>query len=319
MGWLYARIGQTCKEGLHVQVNLPSEEESHAQVDLFSTKEPYAQVDLSSVKGVNGLVGLRTLLDGTQLELRAMVRTTFIYRYSRASGNNGHAEFFKELYTNILQKYPLPKMDVPLDVLQSINNIFGENYVHPNKIKHNLANLGLTLSVDDALVLVEALFEALKSSNLLANFQTIVEEALSEPQGNQGENSNDQATMTKDPVKLPNHRANTYTSLRDEIAGNDADKLRYYLSSLLVFDIIPHIIGQMFEKGQDKDALKFAEQINGTAGLKWVVKQFPDYVPDYFEFIVQYAIKRQLPEREDLIEKAHPDKANKGVDIRLIL
>ncbi|KAJ1980300.1 hypothetical protein H4R34_002502 [Dimargaris verticillata] len=262
MGWLYARIGQTCKEGLHVQVNLPSEEEPNAEADLSKVKEPYARVKLSSVKEANALVGLRTLLNGAQLEFHAMVRIYFKYLFLLADPYDDENEYFALKHPNIFQKFQLRNLDATLDQLLVANLRFLKTYVHPNKVKHSLANLGLEADVDFILDVVVALFEALKSPHSLGNFQAIVGQVLLELQGIRGANSDDQALAAPD-LNLPaNFPAAVYDSWVGEIAGNNATELCYYTSNLLAFRVIPRIIGQMLECDKDdryERALDFAE------------------------------------------------------------
>ncbi|KAJ1971874.1 hypothetical protein H4R34_005600 [Dimargaris verticillata] len=170
-------------------------------------------------------------------------------------------------------------------------------------IKHSLANLGLEAGVDFILDVIVALFEALESGHLLDNFRAIADQVLSELQSKHGANSDDQAPAALD-ITLPiNFHAVVYNWLY-EMVGEDTTKLRYYLSNLLAFQVIPRIIGQMLESDKDhtyERALDFAKRVKHVAGVKWVAEQLPEYVPNYFEFIVKYAIQRQLPRSVKLV------------------
>ncbi|KAJ1973786.1 hypothetical protein H4R35_003935 [Dimargaris xerosporica] len=178
--------------------------------------------------------------------------------------------------------------------------------------------------------MIEELFEVLASRDLLTNFQAIVESALQKPKYEQDAGSTDQTSIVDsslqeqhssengettnqtsaaaDPVQLRDFYAFVHQFWLEVIGDDNAKQLRYYLSNMLVFDIIPHIIGQALESGErdkaSKKALKLAEEISQLDGIAKFAQDYSVKKPNYFEFIMLYATKRKFNDLGTLLPEA---------------
>ncbi|KAJ1983980.1 hypothetical protein H4R34_000940 [Dimargaris verticillata] len=328
--------------GLRTRLGLPSMEKLYPQVDQLNEKEPHAQV------------GLRTLLDCAQIEFRATFTTVLSYYLSRDGVKNSSPQEYVDTYPNLFQKFTLAGSDIPTDSLQKIKANIQYKYVLARSTSHSLANLALNSDVTFILKVIVALFEALESPQLLENFRAIAEQMWPELQDDQGVNSNDLAPTAADPAQSDNFHAIAkqllsklqgnqgassnshvptamdpsrsypfyvfmYRIWLEIIGGNDVNQLRYYLSHMLAFRVIPHIIGQMIEHGQHAKALELAGKAARTAGVKWVAEQFDSNAPNYFEFIVQYAAIPYTPNNFDLIYYAYlGNEGKEKIDVQFL-
>ncbi|KAJ1969102.1 hypothetical protein H4R35_006234, partial [Dimargaris xerosporica] len=70
--------------------------------------------------------------------------------------------------------------------------------------------------------------------------------------------------------------------------------LQYYLYHLLVTMTIPLIIGQVWTSEKFAEVLELVNQIIQFPSYTWFVKKYPGRTPNYYEFVVLYALTKKL-------------------------
>ncbi|KAJ1973743.1 hypothetical protein H4R35_003959 [Dimargaris xerosporica] len=170
-------------------------------------------------------------------------------------------------------------------------------------LKHSLFSLGHNFGVERTVDVIAAFFEVLRSDGLLKAFQAKAEQAQKEYDDSQNVEPPSQSSMAPGRVLALKYRAYVYQLWLEVVGGNDAGQLRYYLRNLLVFQMIPGIIGQVLESATHgntvdhtkyADALTLAEQIHQIPRFTEIAKAYRKNAPNYFEFIMIYATERKL-------------------------
>ncbi|KAJ1974704.1 hypothetical protein H4R34_004619 [Dimargaris verticillata] len=280
------------------------------------------RLKLPAIRGLSDFVGLQTLLEGAHLEYRVITCDFLDFLNPVALEMDEDQDFFEINDLGQLQEDEIENMDenqdflgtnypdrfrkdlfqdvtIPEYVFPWFDSGFNEVFIHPNQVKHSLANIGLSFDVNSIVDVIKALFEALNSPKLLTNFQAIAEQSFLTQYGNQALDWTNQASVIAE-VKPENFRAFMHRFWLEVIGGNDEHQLRYFLCNMLAFDTIPHIIGQALESGKKEEALVLAKQISEIPGVIQVVKSYPANAPNYFEFIMVYAVSRPLDGFDDL-------------------
>ncbi|KAJ1976864.1 hypothetical protein H4R34_003816 [Dimargaris verticillata] len=242
------------------------------------------RLDLSTENIPLALVGLRTLLEGTQAELR--IFTHNIHRF--LGYNTSFQDTFRNRYPDFYQPSEFRKEDLPAFVKPWINIQLMSQEIPLMKIKHSIFNVALMSETKYIFDVIMALFDVLNSPDLLTNFQTIAEQMLPEQQGSQDVNSANQAVMVAIPVQPQNFHAYSTWFWLKVIGGGNTKQLRYFLNNMLLFTTIPRLIGQLLEYERSNRALKIAQQISETDDFTRAASAFPENMPNYFEFIVIY-------------------------------
>ncbi|KAJ1980035.1 hypothetical protein H4R35_001286 [Dimargaris xerosporica] len=205
------------------------------------------------------------------------------------------------------------------DLLQTVNSWDQQEYgkVFSGLRRHlgllgmdgSPALVGLKTLIDGAQIeyraMVEELFEVLASRDLLTNFQAIVDPRRPGPHSSEGGETTDQTPAAANPMQLWDFDVFMHRFWLKVIGGDNAKQLRYYLSNMLVFNVIPQIIGQVLESGErDKaleKALKLADEISQLGGITTFIQDHPGNVPNYFEFIMLYATMQQFDNLDSLL------------------
>ncbi|KAJ1972797.1 hypothetical protein H4R34_005287 [Dimargaris verticillata] len=216
--------------------------------------------------------------------------------------------------------YPFRNVAIPKFVRSWKLPRFHRKPISPNRIKHGLVNLGLVNSdhkpdITRIVDVVKSLFEAIGSGNLLTNFQDLAKEASKDYQASKNLALTNPSAITPGQLLSKKLHALIYRFWVEVIGGNNEKQLRYYLRNLLAFNVIPGIIGQVLGSSKSSeydDALELARQISETPGVTRAIQDYPQNTPNYFEFIMVYAIESQLDGFYDLIPKI---KATGKVDI----
>ncbi|KAJ1968837.1 hypothetical protein H4R35_006314 [Dimargaris xerosporica] len=159
----------------------------------------------------------------------------------------------------------------------------------------------------------------LKDGDLLANFKAIVKDVSTRQQGSHSVGSTVQAPAESNPLPPQTYREYMYRFWLEVICGNKLEKLRHYLGHLLAFQVIPGMIYQMLEFGWNAKALKLAAQVSHVQAFKWVVNLFTQNPPNYFEFIIMYALKRRPENFEDLIHAAYRDMGGEDDEKKAVI
>ncbi|KAJ1980890.1 hypothetical protein H4R35_000932 [Dimargaris xerosporica] len=238
------------------------------------------------------------------------------YVYHSARGITNVPNKFDAKYPDLFLKYPFRNVAIPSFAEPWVELSYIGANVSPNEVKHSLANLGVKPNIERIVGVVVALFEAVYSDNLLKNFQVITDSVMPVQKDIQGTSSPNQGSEVTIEVRPENFRAFVCQFWLQVIGNNNVVQLRYFLSNLLAFNVIPGIIGQVLESETPTDALHLAEQIHNIPGVTKVTEDFSGNAPNYFEFIMIYATERQLDEFYDLLAKAQ-QMGNIKVDLIL--
>ncbi|KAJ1981446.1 hypothetical protein H4R34_002078, partial [Dimargaris verticillata] len=251
--------------------------------------------------------GLRILLDGAQPEFRDMV-VKF----------NNWLHFADTIQTSEKLKYPdlfngYEAKDANVELAEALTSF---DYIRPhwvelNIIKYSLFTLGEKWDTTDILDAANALFQSLESKNLLENFKIIG----GLPLNNQGNDSRYQMIMKAESFRRWGRHAPIHQFWLEVICGGKVEQLRYYLTNMLVFNVIPLLISRVLHRNQN-DALDLAHEIMQLHGFTKFVqadyfKAHPGYAPNYFESIAIYAIQRNLPDSTAIIHAVLHDKDGK--------
>ncbi|KAJ1974904.1 hypothetical protein H4R35_003398, partial [Dimargaris xerosporica] len=301
-------------------------------------------LNLTAMIGSPELVGLHTLLDGAQIEYRAMILNFIDYLNDLAQNvidddsyeddmdaddNDGDinmddddddANSYERFYPELFQKYIFRELDWQSLVDQQIIEAIQDECVPPDQVRHSLANLGLTSGTKYIVKAVAELFNVLNSHDLLNNFQAIVSLSSQELQGDLAKSATRKPLVKIGRVLSKKFRAFTNHFWLNVIGRGNVDQLRYYLRNLLAFDVIPRIIGQVLESRKHNvkafaKALELAEQFNPLVkqrgeveGGEQAIEDYGGNTPNYFEFIMLYVTLRELEGFQALL----PDAQKKG-------
>ncbi|KAJ1973163.1 hypothetical protein H4R35_004260, partial [Dimargaris xerosporica] len=295
--------------------NLVEESKSFSRDEMFASIRQYLGLPIiqgkvlhqylvkSGNQGKFELVGLHTLLDGVQVPLRQMAYSSQLYLWDKRLGNSKLPDYFESTYPQLFGKYPFPDVTTLDFALPWINVQLTEVTVSPDRLKHSLFNLGRNLGVERTVGVIAAFFEVLRSDGLLNAFQVKVEQVQKEYDDSQNVEPPNQSSMTPDQVLALKYRAYVYRFWLEVIGNNNVNQLRYYLRNLLVFQVIPGIIGQVLESATHgntvdhtkyTDALTLAKQIHQIPCFAKIAKTYRQNAPNYFEFILIYATERKL-------------------------
>ncbi|KAJ1979421.1 hypothetical protein H4R35_001528 [Dimargaris xerosporica] len=251
-------------------------------------------LNLTAMTGSPELVGLHTLLDGAQIEYRAMVSYFHQYLTTLARNNGNDQKHWESQYPDLFLKYSFRELDwqslVDLQVVAKIQSVDAS----PGQVKHSLANLGRTSGTKYIVETVVELANMLFSPDLLEKFPATVDSVSQVQQTDQDMELADQSPAATGQAPPMDHRAFMHWFWLNVIGGGNADQLRYYLCNMLTFSIIPRIVGQVLESDKPGKALELAEQLGQIGGIKRFVKDYDVDAPNYFEFIMLYATQREL-------------------------
>ncbi|KAJ1971309.1 hypothetical protein H4R34_005784, partial [Dimargaris verticillata] len=297
------------------QVEVLEGELNHPKIKLFKKLRTYLKLPMTDIPLAQ--FGLKTFLDGTQVELRGMFRHFCQYLNADTTGRLKakleHPDWF--------EKFTFQKDD-PQPMGPCIGMEFKTIRGPPNLFTGFLFNIGQEFDIDYIVNVIKALFVELNCGDLLVNFQTIAEETWHKQQNNQDVVSSNQAMMATKPALDKKASASTLNFWLKVIGGGKVEQLRYYLTNMLVFDTIPLIIGQVLESTDKYKAVDLAQRISELPDFKtFVANHFkltpnhlesvdvhpaiapnhPDYVsmdpvmaPNYFEFIIYYVLSREI-------------------------
>ncbi|KAJ1976524.1 hypothetical protein H4R34_003951 [Dimargaris verticillata] len=305
------------------------------QLDLYGGKVFYdlrRKLDLPDVMGLSAEVGLRTLLDGAQLEYRGLTGKFLEYIYFVVSNENSKQEYFVDHFPGLFQNDLFWELDLPPFVASWISIQLQEHDIPPNNVQHSLANLGLTSGPKYIVGVIKALFAMLKNKDdLLKEFEAMVQQVPEEPQGDQDVASTDQASAAIVGSEPDEAQVDQVVVLTDQkqkeraqalsrefrafidrfwlevIGGGKKEQLCYFLSNMLAFDVIPRILGQVLESGNYDKALELARQVSQLPDFTEFVKECQANAPNYFEFIMMYATMQKLDGFEALLPDAQRD------------
>ncbi|KAJ1981503.1 hypothetical protein H4R34_002055 [Dimargaris verticillata] len=240
------------------------------------------------------LIGLRTLLDGAQLEFRAMARSVLKYIAAHHSGSKNERTDHERNYPDVYLKFPFPENDIPSLVSSWANANFGLDMIPTSNVNHGLVKLGRDSGIDQLFDVIDAFFDVLNSRHLLNNFMVIVMQVMREERSSQAQLVPGRVQPEEFPVFL-------HWFWLVYIGGGNAQQLRYFLHNLLTFTVIPHILGEVLASGKHIMALDLVERINELPGFKKFVAACQTNAPNYFEFIAMYATEQQLHGLETLM------------------
>ncbi|KAJ1981691.1 hypothetical protein H4R34_001973 [Dimargaris verticillata] len=275
---------------------------AHPGDELFTGLRKH--LDLLPVQGSPTAVGLHTLIDGAQIELRRMTRSLLMHLASISWDANNQPSPVEKTFPDWFQKYTFRDQAIPQFVDPWIDVTFYTAQVSPNSVKHSLANLGQEYGINPIIAVVKALIGVVNSPDLLVNFQTIVRTAAPVHLDEQGVDSADRTSTAIDQALPTDFRA-FMLQFWLEVVGNDkTEQLHYFLSNLLAFDVIPRIIGQQLESHRHAEALTLALRISQYPDFIKMIEPFSTNAPNYFEFIVMYATERKLNRFPGLVRLA---------------
>ncbi|KAJ1971148.1 hypothetical protein H4R35_005439 [Dimargaris xerosporica] len=203
-------------------------------------------------------LGLRTLLEGAQIELRSTVKKFHDYLNSHSRRRDD----FDLEYPDLFQQYPFHGLGQPDYFYPQIYANGEMHYVDWNSVKHSLGFLSRDYLVANILLVVKALFACLNSDKLLLNFNTIIKQASAEKQGDQDLALNNRAPTTAGSHKLEDYRPIIYKFWLEIIGGGEIKQLRYYLTNLLTYNVTPFIMYWMLEAGKTDEVLELAQNIS---------------------------------------------------------
>ncbi|KAJ1970735.1 hypothetical protein H4R35_005690, partial [Dimargaris xerosporica] len=263
------------------------------------------RLDLPVIQGSPTLVGLRTLLEGAQIEYRGMAVSFLMYLRYKNLNSFARQEVLEINYPDLFRKYPFRSLTVPPYVHRWFDTEYSILDISIYRVKHGISNLGLKSDMGHIVDVIVAFFEMLDSPDLLTNFQTVAAPISPEQQGNQGMGSTNQASMTPGQWLSKEFRAFMHRFWLDVIGGGNIEQLRYYLGNMLAFSVIPHTIARVLECGRYAVALELAKRIGQIPGFTKVASAYPRHAPNIFEFIMVYATLRRLNEYQSLVRDAH--------------
>ncbi|KAJ1975338.1 hypothetical protein H4R34_004378, partial [Dimargaris verticillata] len=272
--------------------------------DVYNIDEVYdpllGYLNLPKVQGDRAFVGLYILLTGAQFELRDMI---IKFRNWMRSGENGRESMalkYPDLFTG---RIPQPKSEELLANPWSRGD-YMTKWVDLGGIKHGLFQLGKQSKIGYIITVVKMFLRALNSEDLLKNFEIIGGLAPHE----QGLNHQARpATVATSPRDV---RVSTYQFWLEAIGSNDVKRLRYYLTNMLLFNVVPLIISQVLHRNQEEalalvnDLMQLPDFIKFTQADPF--KTDPLNAPNYFEFIVMHEIRRKPPGYEAFINRYKP-------------
>ncbi|KAJ1976467.1 hypothetical protein H4R35_002684 [Dimargaris xerosporica] len=205
-------------------------------------------------------------------------------------------------FPDLFQKYSFRGLVLP-DFVQPWLLGF-EAVLYQDRTDHSLHSLGRRLNIAKLLRVIEALFSVVTSDDLLDNIRAMTEQAMQEQQGTLATNTISSMPEAIEPVQLQHFKPFVYWFWLKVIGGGNIDQLRYYLGNLLALRTIPYIFAEMLQSGKNDDALKLAQSVSQLPGFIQAVSAYPANAPNYFEFIVMYAIGWQVAGYVDLAHAA---------------
>ncbi|KAJ1971009.1 hypothetical protein H4R34_005878 [Dimargaris verticillata] len=238
---------------------------------------------LPDMAGSSTQVGLRTLLDGAQLEYRGITHSFISYLSFAASDPTGGRDTFELDFPDLFQKYTFQQLDLPPFVAPWLEVEYDERAASPDNVMHSLINLGSRSGNKYIVAVIKALFEMLGSPELLASFQALVGPV---------------------PGAQQNFRAFMHQLWLEVIGGGKGDQLQCFLGNMLAKDVIPGIVSQMLRSGRHAEALSLAKQLGTIDGFVQAVDAYPENAPNLFEFVVIYATARRLDGLDTLLPAA---------------
>ncbi|KAJ1971495.1 hypothetical protein H4R34_005725 [Dimargaris verticillata] len=269
---------------------------SHDNRDMVIKMREY--LSLPNKRERADLAGLRTLLDGAQFEFRDMV-----YRFRHWINSDSDTQLSEKLkYPDLFQDYERKKVSKDLYDTLWYDGPYRTQLINLNEITHGLFRLGEQPDIRDVLANVEALFAALKSEKLPENFKFIG----GLPREGEHFEPDFWPQMVDDAQKTRDYHVFLHQFWVEFVCDGNDDKLRYYLTNMLVFNVIPLIISQVLHR-KKVDALNLAHKIMQLDGFTNFVKAarfeaHPGYAPNYFEFIMIYAMQ-QYPSSAEFLHK----------------
>ncbi|KAJ1984409.1 hypothetical protein H4R34_000672 [Dimargaris verticillata] len=266
--------------------------------------------DMKDVTGSPTKVGLRTLLDGAQVEYRAMF--ALVLRHFESQDNDITAAsksldtYYPDIYQNGLsQERKPPQFEYP-----PMFNIRYPFVIDTKDISPSLADLGRMSQPEYIVGVIKALFAMLKNKDdLLKEFEAMVQSEQDELQDSQDVISTDQTEEAAALALTKKHRAFMNRFWLEVIGGGEKERLSYYLSNMLAFDVITRILGQVLESGKQNNgnydkALEIARQISQFSGFTERFGPKSVNAPNHFEFIMLYATAQKLENRDKLLRDA---------------
>ncbi|KAJ1981326.1 hypothetical protein H4R35_000762 [Dimargaris xerosporica] len=209
------------------------------------------------------VVGLHTLIAGTQIDYRYMTHKFKEYLESIALGWIDTSSVDEEEYPDLFRKYLFRDSDLtPFKVPRF--NIWFET-IDPFQIKHDFVSTISGTYSDFIIDYVKALFKVLNSDGLVNNFKAIadlgskkqqagqnIDSASQKQQDDSNMDSIDEMPSVTNKALTKNFDAYMHWMWLEVIGGQNAERLRYYLRNMMVFNVIPRILGQVLESSQER-------------------------------------------------------------------
>ncbi|KAJ1971672.1 hypothetical protein H4R34_005663, partial [Dimargaris verticillata] len=258
------------------------------------------------IHGPPDRVGLYTLMESAQLDFRTMLVGFVTYLKQVADGNESERESMELDYPDRFNKYSFHRVAMPNFVKPWATARMDQKMVSPAGLKHSLVSLGRNPDIAYIVKAIKALVWMLSSTELLKHFKTIVGYTSTGTESRK-------AVMTSGKALSKEFRAFVDQFWLKVIGNNNEEQLRYFLRNLLVFHVIPGIIGQALESGKSvkpdepgryDDALELAKQIHEIPDVAEIIEEYSTNTPNYFEFIMIYAAERELDVSTDYLLKA---------------